>query len=159
MKQFNENNQIISVKVNKDEENTDDLIEDNDKDELNFKVQAKIELLEHRGYSPLLVKWARLNNTNLTLSFKTLQDLREMLLLPNLRQSRFDLDLIENDKAEIYSSSCSSRLNNRRDMLTIRNFPSIIAEWTRINKTNISLSFSNSEEFDRFGRVRGIAGS
>jgi len=137
-----------SDKLSYYERNKDKILE-NVKSE---KLDNKKYLLSKRGFAENLASWARINTESISLQFSTPDELVSLLLTENIRKDR--LNDIESDKNEIFILLKSKKLRNKKDLLSRKNFPDIIAPWARVNKESVSLTFSNPEEFDKFLSIK-----
>lgn len=118
------------------------------------KNEQRKQLLILRGFSEKLDKWAHLNPETITLCFTTINDLEELLKIDDLRKIEIADTEINTHKHEIYENNKSLRLRNRKDILTTKGYPPILAQWVRINKNSVSLSFDNNQEFEKFLSIK-----
>lgn len=116
------------------------------------RIEHKKNILSVRGFPEKLAKWSHINGTGLTLCFASLDELEEMIKTDDIKQSRHDS--IESDRNDIYKDIKSGRLKSKRDLLTYKKFPDIIAPWARVNKNTISLKFKTVDDFDRFLSIK-----
>lgn len=128
--------------------NSDISLEGSISDKVSKYNKSALELLEARNYSSSLVDYVKVNSKNVIMKLKNLDELEKILLIPNLRQSRFDT--IEKDRKDVIAYAELVKLRNRRDLLRARGFPYLICPWTKINEDHIVLTFKSSQDFSYF---------
>lgn len=137
-----------------------DIFYENNKDKIlsstkNTKLSDRKKLLSKKGFSENLAVWARINSECITLCFSNSDELEIMLLSKDVLtlNSQTDIEILRRQSLQLISST---KLKKRKEILSIRKFPTIIAPWVRINKETISLNFNTPEDFDKFLAIRDL---